>query len=216
MFLAYAREQEADPLWMYKAVTDPDTMYHHKAMRELDAQQFKQAIQKEWDDQLQNGNFTLIKKVEVPEGATILPAVWQMRQKRNIRTRQVKKYKVCLNIDGSQMQQGIHYDQMYARVTSWNSIWTMLILTALHGWKTKQINYILAFPQAPVKREIYMKIPRGFTIKEGNLNDYVLWLHQNIYTQKQAGHVWNQYFLNALVNKVGFTQSTVNECVSTE
>jgi hypothetical protein len=57
-------------------------MYHHQAMKQPDAEEFRKAMKKEWNDQLQNGNFTMHRS-RVPEGATILPAVWQMRRKRD-------------------------------------------------------------------------------------------------------------------------------------
>lgn len=96
----------------------------------------------------------------MPRSATVLPAVWQMRRKRDIKTGTIKKYKARLNIDGSRMQKGIHYDQSYAPVASWNSIRLLLTMTAVHGWHTKQLDYVAAFPQAPVERELYMKIPK--------------------------------------------------------
>ena len=77
-----------------------------------------------------------------------------MKRKRDIMTRQIKKYKARLNLDGSKMKQGQHYDQTYAPVATWNSIRTMLILAAYDGWYTRQIDYVLAFPQAPIDREI--------------------------------------------------------------
>jgi hypothetical protein len=40
---------------------------------------------------------------------------------------------------------------------------------------------VLAFPQAPVEIPLYMKIPKGFTIKEGKTDDYVLNVQKNIY-----------------------------------
>eukprot|EP00980_Cylindrotheca_fusiformis_P024847 scaffold12595_cov147-Cylindrotheca_fusiformis.AAC.1 len=58
-----------------------------------------------------------------------------------------------------------------------------------------------------------MHIPKGFKIDQGNTQDYVLKLHKNVYGQKQAGRVWNKYLTEKLINKVGFTQSKVDECV---
>ena len=136
-----------------------------------------------------------------------------MKRKRDIRTRHIKKYKARLNIDGSRMKYGQHYDQTYAPVASWNSIRTVLIMAALHKWHTKQIDYVLAFPQAPVERELFMEIPKGFRIEQGNTKDYVLQLHRNVYGQCQASRVWNKYLTDILINKVGFRQSNVDECV---
>ena len=58
-----------------------------------------------------------------------------------------------------------------------------------------------------------MKIPTGFEIENGKNLDYVLKIHRNIYGQKQAGRVWNNYLVNKLVNELGFKQSKVDECV---
>jgi hypothetical protein len=71
-------------------------------------------MSKEINDQFENGNFTVVQhKSKVPTDQVVLPAVWQMRRKRNARTSQMKKYKTRLNIDGSRMRHGIHYKQTF-------------------------------------------------------------------------------------------------------
>ena len=143
----------------------------------------------------------------------VLPAVWQMKRKRDIKSQKVKKWKARLNIDGSRTTKGVHYDQTYAPVASWNSIRMLLTKTALHGWHTKQLDYVLAYPQAPVEKDLHMKIPAGFEKENGKNLDYVLKIHRNIYGQNQAGRVWNHYLVNKLVNELGFKQSKVDEYV---
>jgi hypothetical protein len=207
------REDNEHPLIAFKATSDPDTMYLHEAMKEPDKKEFIDAMHKEVKDQSDHDNFVIMHKSRVPTGATILPTVWQMKRKRNIRTREVKKYKARLNIDGSHMKKGIHYDETYALVVKWNSLRLILTLSALHGWHTKKLDYVLAYPQAPVEKPLYMKIPKGFSIDEGNTDDYVLKVLRNIYGQKQAGRVWNQYLTNKLIGTLGFTQSKTDECV---
>jgi len=205
-------EKGVHPL-AYKASTDPDTMYMHQAMRQPDRMEFIHAMEKEVHDQMSNDNYTIVHKNKVPQGKSILPAVWQMKRKRDIRTQTVKKYKARLNIDGSKMIKGVHYNETYAPVASWNSIRIMLALVAAYEWHTQQIDYVLAFPQAPVEKEIYMKVPKGFKITGKNSEDYVLKLNQNVYGQKQAGRVWNKYLERILIKQVGFTQSKIDECV---
>ena len=58
-----------------------------KAMREPDKVEFLKAMEKEVEDQMKNGNYSIINKNDVPKLSTILPAVWQMKQKRNIKMR---------------------------------------------------------------------------------------------------------------------------------
>ena len=203
-----------DPLLIYKAVSDPDTMYFHQAMKENDSEEFRASMTKEIQDQFENGNFTVVPRTEVPEGQTILPAVWQMRRKRNAKTGAIKKYKARLNVDGSRMRKGEHYEMTYSPVASWNSVRMLLTLTALHGWKTKQIDFVQAFAQAPIEKTLFMKVPAGVEMEDGSdPRDYVLKLHRNIYGQKQAGRVWNQYLVRKLIGELGFRQSSVDECV---
>jgi Reverse transcriptase (RNA-dependent DNA polymerase) len=203
-----------DPLLAYKAVSDPDTLYYHQAMREKDREKFRESMTKEVTDQFDNGNFTVIPKSDVPKDQTILPAVWQMRRKRDAKTGSIKKYKARLNIDGSRMKRGEHYDETYAPVASWNSVRMLLTMTVAHGWHTKQIDFVQAFAQAPVEKTLYMRIPAGMDLEDGSdPKDYVLKIHRNIYGQKQAGRVWNQYLVRKLVKDLGFQQSAVDECV---
>ena len=186
----------------HKASVDPDTMYLHQAMKEPDRKEFLKAMQKEWDDQYKNKNFSIIHRSQVPEGATILPVVWQMKRKRDIKTRKIKKCKARMNIDGSKMKQGQHYDQTYAPVASWNSIRLLLAMVIRHGWHTKQLDYVLAFPQAPVERDMCMCTPSGFEVEGAKKNEYVLQMHRNIYGQKQSGKcgmiIWKTHWQTKL------------------
>ncbi len=134
-----------------------------------------------------------------------------MKRKQNIKTREIKKYKARLNINGSRMKKGIHYDQTYAPVASWNSIRVLLALAAAKGWHTKQIDYVLAFPQAPVEKEIYMQVPKGFQIGKEDTSKYTLWLKRNVCGQKQAGRLWNKFLEENLIREVGLKQSEVDD-----
>ena len=205
--------EATDPILAYKAVADPDVMYLHQAMREKDRDMFIEAMRKEVKDQAENGNFSVVRKDTIPKEKNILKAVWQMRRKRDIKTRAIKKYKARLNIDGSRMVRGIDYDETYAPVASWKTIRLLLTLALSNNWHTRQLDYVLAFPQAPAERNLYMEIPKGFTLDEGKSDDYVLQIHRNIYGQKQAGRVWNQYLVDKLVKELGFKQSKIDECL---
>jgi hypothetical protein len=214
MFPNDDRWSNRDPLLAYKAVSDPDTLYYHQAMKEEDRDKFQHSMAKEVTDQFNNGNFTVIPRSEIPKGQTILPAVWPMRRKRDAKDGSIKKYKARLSIDGSRMKRGEHYDETYAPVASWNSVRMLLTMTVLHRWHTKQIDFVQVFAQAPVEKTLYMKITAGSELMDGsNPNNHVLKIHRNIYGQKQAGRVRNQYLVRKLVKDLGFQQSAVDECV---
>ena len=133
----------------------------------------------------------------------MLPAVWQMKQKRCARSERMKKYKSRLNIDGSRMRRGmVHYNKTYSPVASWNSIRMLLTKTAVHNRYTRQIAFVQAFAQAPIEKTLYMKIPAGAVLEDGsNPRDYALKLHRNVYVQKQEGRVLNQFLVKKMIGK---------------
>ncbi|KAL7474813.1 hypothetical protein ACHAW6_000767 [Cyclotella cf. meneghiniana] len=76
----------------------------------------------------------------------------------------------------------------------------------------RQIDFVQAFTQAPIECDMYMALPPGIETKHENSKDYVLKLLANLYGQKQAGRVWNQYMADKL-HDIGFQQSQVDECI---
>lgn len=87
-----------------------------------------------------------------------------------------------------------------------------MILSILHKWKTRQVDFVLAYPQAKVEFDLYMQLPRGMTFPGASRKTHALKLMKNLYGQKQAGRVWNEHFKDGLT-KLGFKQSKVDECV---
>jgi hypothetical protein len=67
----------------------------------------------------------------------------------------------------------------------------MIIFKTIFCWALQQVNFVKAYPQAPIKMDIYMELPQGIQSKHGNSKEYVLKLEKNIYGQKQVGRVWN-------------------------
>ncbi len=57
-----------------------------------------------------------------------------------------------------------------------------------------------------------MELPTGIHTKHGNSKDHVLKLLTNIYGQKQAGHVWNSYFVTKLW-EINFKPSLIDDCI---
>ena len=76
------------------------------------------------------------------------------------------------------------------------------------------MDYVAAYSQAPIDRDMYMELPRGFKVPGVvDRKDVVLKLHCNLYGQKQAGRVWYEYLCKRLVTKAGFVQSKHDKCL---
>jgi hypothetical protein len=154
-------------------------------MKQPDQQGFIEAMQQEINNQTKNGNWEIVKHTMIPEGIKIIPAIWAMKCKRCIATREVYKYKACLNIDGSKQQKGVNYWETYAPVAAWSTIQLVMTMSLIKGWHTKQIDYVLAYMQANVKVDnLYMKIPKGFEIAKAHPNKYALKIKKRTYMDK--------------------------------
>jgi hypothetical protein len=195
----------------FAASADPDTMYLDQALREPDREKFIEAMEKEIRDHEERKHWEIVRRDSLPKGTPVLPAVWSMKRKRRLATREVYKWKARLTIHGGKQQHGVNYWDTYSPVVRWSTIRLFLILASVNQWHTRQLDFVLAYPQAPVECDLYMEIPKGFHIN-GNRKDFVLKLRKNLYGQKQAGRVWNQYLTQRLVNN-GFMQSQVDECL---
>ena len=128
-------------------------------------------------------------------------------------TREVYKYKARLNIHGGMQKHGVNYWETYSPVVNWFSIRLCLALTLIFQWKTRQIDFVLAFPQADVECDLFMQLPRGISFPGIHRSTHCLKLKKNLYGSRQAGRVWNQHLVNGLVGTLLFKQSKVDECV---
>ena len=204
------QDRASDPI-SFSATSDPDTMYWHQAMQQPDKREFLEAAKSEVKSHVDNEHFVLIKRANLPKGTKVLASVWSMKRKRRILSREIYKWKARLNCHGGQQEHGVNFWETYSPVVNWFSIRLFLVTSILRNWETRQIDFVLAFPQADVECDIYMEIPVGFVLT-GNKKKYCLKLRKNIYGTKQAGRVWNKHVHKGLL-KLGYKASKVDPCV---
>ncbi len=121
-----------------------------------------------------------------------------MRRKRDLTTNKVIKYKARLNLHGGKQVCGMNYFETYAAVVTWFAIRLMIVFGIVFCWALWQVDFVMAYPEAPVETDIYMEPPQGIKTATGNSKDHVLKLLKNIYGQKQAGRVWNSFLMDKL------------------
>ena len=110
------------------------------------------------------------------------------------------------------MREGLDYDLTYSPTASWPAIRLALNMVLRNGWHAKQIDYVLAYPQAPAARPMFMEIPKGCELPGHNSKDWVFNVTKNIYDGKDSGRVWYLH-LKAKLLSVGFKVSKHDECV---
>ena len=72
-----------------------------------------------------------------------------------------------LTLGGHKMIKGKHYDETYAPSLSWGTIRLFLILSIMHGWKSRQLDFVLAYPHADIPQPTFMELPRGINFPGG-------------------------------------------------
>ena len=101
---------------------------------------------------------------------------------------------------------------MYAPVSTWQTIRFFFVLAIIRGWRIRQIDFVLAYTQAPAEVPLYMKFPQGYDskyLREGvTKGSHVLKLLHN----KTAGCIWNKY-LDKGLQEAGFEPSKVDPCL---
>ena len=205
------QESMSDPIAL-AATNNPDVLYLHEAMRAHDRDKFIEAMQKEIRDHEKRGHWEYVPIEDVPPGTKILPAVWSMKRKRRIATQEVYKWKARLNVHGGKQEKFVHFWETFSPVVAWFSIRLFLTLSLIRGWHARQIDFVLAYPQAEIETELYMQVPQGSSYK-GSRKTHALRLKKNLFGQKQAGRVWNKHLKKGLTKGLGFVPSKIDECV---
>jgi hypothetical protein len=189
-----------------------DILYLQQVLRQHDAKEFVQAVVKEVNGHVDCKNWSLKERSKVPEDVQIVPSVWSMQRKRDLTTNEIKSHKARLNRHGEKQIYGMNYFETYTPVVTLFAIRLMIIYGIIFCWALCLVDFVMAYPQAPIKMDIYMELPQGIQTAHGNSKDHVLKLEKNIYGQKHADRVWNSFLVDKLLY-IGFTPSLIDDCI---
>ena len=198
----------------YATQTAGNEVFHfHQAMREPDREDFIEAMVVELKAHADNNHWVLVPCKEIGNKPTI-KAIWSLKRKRRP-DGSLLKHKARLCAHGGMQIYGENYWDTYAPVVNWISVRIMLSLAIIHKLHTTSIDFFLAFPQAEVDVEIYMEVPIGAEVAEG---DYVCKLLKNLYGLKQAAKTWYEHLRDSLTvpeseGGYGFKQSKIDPCI---
>ena len=197
----------------YAASCNPNILNHRDAMKADDVEHFLESMDDEMKSLFKNKIYELYPRSKVPRNQRVLRAVWSHRRKTKP-TGEVYRHRSRICVDGSQQTHGVDYEHTYSPVVSWSTVRIMLIISVLNNLKTRQVDYVQAFPQASLSEgeNVFMEIPRGYNYEGATSDDYVLKLRKNLYGLKQAAYNWHE-LLKAGLLKLGFKQSEHEPCL---
>lgn len=98
------------------------------------------------------------------------------------------RYRARLVAKGFSQIEGLDYDEIFSPVVRFETVRTILALSALEGWTIELLDVKTAFLYGELDKEIYMEQPQGFTAP--GKERMVCRLHKAIYGLKQASRAW--------------------------
>ena len=110
------------------------------------------------------------------------------------------------------MVRGMHYNQTYAPVIDWPTIRLLLTMALMQGWASQQIDFVMAYPQADIRKPVYMEVPKGLRTPGVDRRKHCLLVKKNIYGGKESGRTWYNW-LRAGLERQGFVKMNNHNCV---
>ena len=200
-----------------------DALSQSQMLKASDQDEFVKAQVPEIEGLTEAGVFEYHFMSELPPTAHLLNAIWSYRRKRRP-DGTLLKYKSRICADGSQQQYGVDYWETYAPVCQWSTIRLLMIISAMLGLKSRQVDYTQAFPQASLEDPVYMRIPQGWRydptlrklvqFEDPSYRDRACYiqLKRNLYGCKQAARNWYLHLRHGLLGR-SFRQSVTDPCL---
>ena len=84
-------------------------------------------------------------------------------------------------------QKGIDFHNTFAPVINWSTVWLIMMMDEMAGWESRQIDYVIAFSQAPIYSDVYISLQEVFYVDGEEKNEtHFLKSKKNLYGTRQA------------------------------
>lgn len=168
-----------------------------------DAEEWKESIQKEYDNFWKSG----AKVVKRPVGKNVIRSLLLFKNKQRADgTLEKRKTRLCARGDTQKL--GVDYDQTYAPTVHASTLKMFLHLVVQYGMKVLQFDVPSAFLRAPLDTIVYMEPPPGMNVPKG----FVLLLTRAVYGLVQSPRLFYREFASFL-ESIGFTRCVLDGCL---
>ncbi|POM59763.1 Integrase catalytic core protein [Phytophthora palmivora] len=156
-------------------------------------EQWKQALELEYDSLIENGTWRLVRLPPGPDGT-------------------IERFKARLVAQGNHQAFGVDCDEVYAPVARFESLRLVLAIGTILDCHIHQMDVHTAFLNGTMEGEqkIYMRQPHGF-MKRGH-EHLVCELQKSIYGLKQAPRIWYRV-LHTFLTSMGFARCHKEICI---
>ena len=193
-----------------KASKDPDLPSLRESLNGPHAEQFWTAMDTEINSLESKNTWTIVDRNTLPPGTKVVPGTWVQRIKR-LPNGQLNKFKSRWCCRGDLQD----YDGIaYSPPVGWPTVRAGLLLAAAHGWKSRQVDFTLAFCQSPQAADnpLYMELPQYYRPTGFEGRDVVLMMNKSIYGQVDSPKLFYEH-LSRGMDKLGFDPSESDPCL---
>ena len=141
------------------------------------------AEEKEITNHERNNSWTAISRSEVPAGRRVHRMIWVYKEKRD----GTAKARLC--VQGSSLEEGIDYDQVFSAALRYSSARGLFALAARNGCGVRSVDFVAAYLQgAFLEGEVvYTSLPAGQEKFDSTGRPMVARVEKPIYGIQQAG-----------------------------
>ena len=149
-------------------ITEPTTL--EEALASEQAPFWRQAMDEEYASLLDNNTWTLER---TPQGVNPIPVKWVFKIKRDS-TGAVERYKARLVAKGFRQREGIDYEEVFAPVSKFTTLRTLLSIAATNDYEIHQLDIKTAFLNGELEEEVYIQLLTGGIYKGSKSSKFAL------------------------------------------
>jgi hypothetical protein len=188
------------------------------ALESTDSVHWRRAI--ETETRTLKGHKTWLVVNNLPSGKTVITSQIVLQKKLGI-DGSVEQFKARLVAYGFKQRPGVDYHSTYAPLIGLPAVRLWLSAAAARDDEIDQIDVVGAFLESPMKEEIYIELPKGFSTnkngkvvlaEDNNSPRVIVRLLKSLYGLRQSALSWYAT-LHQFLLKIGFPPSTVERGV---
>lgn len=184
------------------ATTASEPTSLEEALQSPDSNKWRLAMDDEIASLTANHTWTL---QPVPHGVKPIPVKWVYKEKRDANG-SIERHKARLVVKGFHQREGIDYDEVFAPVSKYSTLRTLLAIAAHQDLEIHQLDIKTAFLNGNLDEDVYIQQPPGYSNDNPNL---ACKLNKALYGLKQASRAWHRT-LKTKIESMGFTESTAD------